>query len=225
MTPRQKLAEAVRPFAPDNRLRPEHIPPFDALADALGLPRDTDGEPKPAAAPDEGDAIILDHLRKEEGVRARAYRDHLGYWTTGVGRLIDPRRGGRITPSEEAKLIANDPSRKPGDWRNWVLTDAEIDLLLSNDIAVVRKQLAERDDLAPAWRAVQGFAYREAALISMAFQMGAVGLGKFRNTLALVASRQFERAGRNMLKSLWAKQTPDRARRVAHMMARNAPGR
>ncbi len=40
MTPRQRLADAVRPFGPDGKLLPEHIGPFDAFADALGLPRD-----------------------------------------------------------------------------------------------------------------------------------------------------------------------------------------
>jgi len=40
MTRRQELAAAVRPFAPSGRLQPEHIPSFDAFADALGLPRD-----------------------------------------------------------------------------------------------------------------------------------------------------------------------------------------
>lgn len=40
MTPRARLAAAVRPFGPDGRLLAEHVPPLDALADALGLPRD-----------------------------------------------------------------------------------------------------------------------------------------------------------------------------------------
>lgn len=40
MTPRQQLAAAVRPFGPEGRLLPAHVPPLDALADALGLPRD-----------------------------------------------------------------------------------------------------------------------------------------------------------------------------------------
>lgn len=44
-TPRQRFAEAVRSFAPDGKLRAEHIPPFDALADALGLPRDNEVRP------------------------------------------------------------------------------------------------------------------------------------------------------------------------------------
>lgn len=40
MTPRGRLAAAVRPFGPNGRLLPEHVAPLDALADALGLPRD-----------------------------------------------------------------------------------------------------------------------------------------------------------------------------------------
>lgn len=45
MTPRQSLAASVRPFAPGGKLRAEHIAPFDALADALGLPRDDAVDP------------------------------------------------------------------------------------------------------------------------------------------------------------------------------------
>lgn len=40
MTPRQKLAAAVRAVAPNGKLLAAHIPALDALADALGLPRD-----------------------------------------------------------------------------------------------------------------------------------------------------------------------------------------
>lgn len=40
MTPRQKLAAAVRPFGPDGKLPTSAVRAFDALADALGLPRD-----------------------------------------------------------------------------------------------------------------------------------------------------------------------------------------
>jgi hypothetical protein len=37
---RADLAAAVRPFAPDGRLQRAHMPAFNALADALGLPAD-----------------------------------------------------------------------------------------------------------------------------------------------------------------------------------------
>lgn len=45
MTPRQRLAEAVRPLAPGGRLTADQIPAFDAFADALGLPRDEEARP------------------------------------------------------------------------------------------------------------------------------------------------------------------------------------
>lgn len=129
------------------------------------------------------------HLRREEGVRSGAYQDHLGYWTIGVGRLIDARKGGG-------------------------LSDPEIDMLLANDIAKCRAQMAGW----PAWERVKDDPVRATALISMCFQLGAQGLAGFRNTLAMVAAGRFADAARNMLLSKWAQQTPARARRVASMM-------
>lgn len=219
MTPRQKLAEAVRPHAPNGRLGREHVTAFDAFADVLGLPRDSEFEEPLELKHDATRAYAIEHLRFEEGVIPNAYRDHLGYWTIGVGRLIDPRRGGRITQAEERVLLRNDPSRKAGDWNNWVLRDDEIDLLLLNDIEHVERGLAKHPGLKDAWAAVQGNTYRETALISMAFQMGIDGLAGFRNSMRMVANRQFTKAGRNVLRSLWARQTPKRARRVSRMIA------
>jgi lysozyme len=40
---RKALADAVRPFAPGGKLQQAHIPALDALADALGLPREGEG--------------------------------------------------------------------------------------------------------------------------------------------------------------------------------------
>lgn len=36
-------------------------------------------------------------LAKEEGEVLHAYQDHLGFWTIGVGHLIDKRKGGGIS--------------------------------------------------------------------------------------------------------------------------------
>lgn len=135
-------------------------------------------------------SIMAEHLELEEGRKPHAYQDHLGYWTIGIGRLIDKRKGGR-------------------------LTDAEIDMLLANDI---REKIAEIEDW-PAWQAVKDNPYRATALLSMAFQMGANGLAGFQNSLRLVADKQWQAAAQNMLQSKWAKQTPARAKRVTQMLA------
>ena len=153
-----------------------------------------------SAAGDEIERLATIHLRREEGVISYAYQDHLGYWTIGVGRLIDKRKGGR-------------------------LTDAEINVLLANDIAEKRAQLARDPDTAAAWERVKGDPVRAVALLSMGFQMGVgasgkddAGLSGFDSSLALVAAGRFADAAAAMLKSLWAKQTPERAQRVAAML-------
>ncbi len=47
MKTRASLADAVRPFAPGGRLLDQHMPAFNAFAEALGLPVDA-GTPAPA---------------------------------------------------------------------------------------------------------------------------------------------------------------------------------
>lgn len=130
-------------------------------------------------------------LKKEEGVVKHAYQDHLGYWTIGVGRLIDKRKGGG-------------------------LSDEEIDYLLNNDIekkiAEVRKALPWFDNLT---------SNRKAVLVAMAFQMGTKGLLGFKNTLKMIEAGDYEKAAKGMLNSKWAKSdSPARAKRTAELMRR-----
>ena len=54
---------------------------------------------------------IAEQLLKHEGMVNHAYQDHLGYWTIGVGRLIDKRRGGGISEEEAMVLLNNDIAR------------------------------------------------------------------------------------------------------------------
>jgi len=127
-------------------------------------------------------------LEAEEGRVAHAYQDHLGYLTIGVGRLIDRRKGGR-------------------------LTDPEIDYLLANDIAEKTAEVLK----ALPWL-MQLDEARRAVILGMAFQMGTAGLLGFKNTLELVRTGDYKAAGRGMLQSRWAEQTPTRARRMAQQM-------
>jgi lysozyme len=131
---------------------------------------------------------ITRQLRGDEAVVPHAYQDHLGYWTIGVGRLIDKRKGGGLRPHE-------------------------IDYLLRNDIDERIEELTRRlpwfQDLDDARRGV---------LLNMSFQMGVDGLLGFKNTLAMVKAGDYEGAAQGMLNSLWAKQTPDRAKRMSDQM-------
>jgi len=127
-------------------------------------------------------------LLREEGAKSCAYQDSLGYWTIGVGRLIDSRKGGGLS---------ND----------------EIDLLLDNDIKrnyeAVLKALPWVDKLSDV---------RQAVLIEMAFQMGLKGLLQFKLMLGSVEDGQYVEAAAEMVKSRWAMQTPARAYRLASQM-------
>lgn len=83
-------------------------------------------------------------------------------------------------------------------------------------------------DIAEAEAAARGFfpAFdrleepRQAVLVDMAFNLGAVRLGGFRRFRAALERGDFEQAAREMLDSKWAKQVGPRARRLAEMMRR-----
>lgn len=131
---------------------------------------------------------MVSELRRDEGVVPHAYQDSLGYWTIGVGRLIDKRKGGR-------------------------LRDEEIDFLLMNDIAETEEEL---DATIPWWSTLSDA--RQRVLISMAFNLGIKGLLGFKNTLAMVKAGDYVGAAEGMLNSKWAKQVGDRAVRLSKMM-------
>jgi lysozyme len=131
---------------------------------------------------------IIQQLRNEEGVVAHAYQDSLGFWTIGVGRLIDQRKGGLLYPDEIDYLLANDVKRK---------TDGLTSALPWFHL------LDER---------------RQAVLIGMAFQMGVKGLLAFTTTLGHIRVGRYAEAAVAMLESTWAKQTPERAKRLSKQM-------
>jgi lysozyme len=59
---------------------------------------------------------------------------------------------------------------------------------------------------------------RQRVLVDMCFNLGIDGLLAFKQTLAAVASGDYDRAATEMLNSRWAAQVGERARRLARMM-------
>ncbi|MDE2020088.1 MAG: lysozyme [Patescibacteria group bacterium] len=51
---------------------------------------------------------MKEELARDEGRSASLYRDSLGYLTGGVGRLLDPRLGGRFRENEIDLMLSND---------------------------------------------------------------------------------------------------------------------
>ena len=132
-------------------------------------------------------------LIRHEGVKLVAYRDSLGFWTIGCGRLIDTRKGGGITQDEA-------------------------EYLLSGDIDRVTRGLFARF---PTWFP-QLDPVRQAVMVEMGFQLGLRGLGAFAQTLGAVAEGEYARAATAMLESRWARQTPGRASELAEQMRSGA---
>jgi lysozyme len=131
---------------------------------------------------------IQDQLIRDEGEKLVAYQDHLGYWTIGVGRLIDGRKGGGISKIESRYLLTNDISTRD---------------------EALKRLIPWSASLSPQ---------RFGVLLNMSFQMGVEGLLGFKNTLAMVRQGQYTQASLGMLQSLWAKQTPERAWRLSEQM-------
>ena len=129
-----------------------------------------------------------DQIKEDEGLVLHAYDDHLGFATIGYGRLIDKRKGGGISEDEALYLLKND----------------------------VNARLSVLENAIPFFTRLDDA--RKAVLLNMSFQLGIAGLLKFKSTLAFIEAGDYENASVNMLKSLWARQTPNRAKRLAEQM-------
>lgn len=63
---------------------------------------------------------------------------------------------------------------------------------------------------------------RQYVLAEMVYQMGLAGVQKFKKMLAAIEAEDFETASKEGLDSLWATQTPNRARVLMKKMKNNA---
>jgi lysozyme len=90
------------------------------------------------------------------------------------------------------------------------ITEGEARLLLGNDIAECWGSLRK----ALPWL-LQAPETVQEALVNMAFNLGVGGLLSFKQTLELLASRDYAAASKAMLASKWAGQVGKRAERLA----------
>ncbi|MCP4791557.1 MAG: lysozyme [Gammaproteobacteria bacterium] len=125
---------------------------------------------------------LREMIKRHEGVRRFVYRCSAGALTIGVGRNIDPNKGG----------IG--------------LSDSEVDMMLTNDIARVYMELESNldffHDLDEA---------RQDVMIDMCFNLGLPRFLEFRKMLAAVELGDYERASAEMLDSRWADMVKGRA--------------
>ena len=127
---------------------------------------------------------------RDEGEVLHAYQDSLGYWTIGVGVLIDKRKGGGITREESRYLLQN---------RLKIALDDLLTFPWFMGLDSVRKRATAslRYQLGP-----EGF---------RAFNKGPT------STLAALAAGDYDTAASRLLKNKIARQTPERMARIAQM--------
>ena len=132
--------------------------------------------------------MIIDMLRKHEGVETHAYKCSANKTTIGVGRNID--KNGGIGLSQK-----------------------EIDYLLASDVERVEAELSQAfnwyDDLNDP---------RKDAMMDMCFNMGLPRLSKFKKSLAAMARGDYKTASAEFLDSLWARQVGQRAVTISEMI-------
>lgn len=131
---------------------------------------------------------IEEQLREDEGERLTAYQDTEGYWTIGIGVLIDARKGGGITKEESAMLFNNRLNAKVKELQSKFPQFKELDQV------------------------------RQGVLLNMSYQLGVDGLLAFKKMLAAVSVRNWVEAARQMKDSKWYRQTTNRAERLIKQM-------
>jgi lysozyme len=94
-----------------------------------------------------------------------------------------------------------------------VWTKAQAELQLRRD---AENACRDMDDRLPWWRDLDQV--RQDALANMCFNLGVAKLLGFKTTLSLLQDGDYSAAAQNCLKSLWARQVGDRAKRIAHMI-------
>lgn len=93
------------------------------------------------------------------------------------------------------------------------ITEEEADWILNKRLSEIETELRVKyrwyDNLN---------ATRQDVIISMVYQLGFGGIAKFKKFIAAMERKDYDTAAVEMLDSLWARQTPNRAKRQADMI-------
>ncbi len=94
------------------------------------------------------------------------------------------------------------------------------DLELDEDICEIilerkLKELETRVNLKFKWFIYMPQEIKD-VVMEMCYQLGVGGVSKFKKTIAYLQNKQWEEASVEMLDSLWAKQTPNRAKELSN---------
>ena len=135
---------------------------------------------------------LLKSVKQHEGYRNKVYLDSLGKRTVGVGHLCveDHWEDNREYSEKYLMKILKDDLKNAIEGAERLLKGCPILDSLAREI-----------------------------VIEMVFQLGETGVSKFKNMLkALEEGPHYKTAAIEMLDSRWAKQTPNRAKKMSNSM-------
>lgn len=155
--------------------------------------------------------MLSEMLKFDEGSKLTVYWDTEGYPTIGIGHLILKLR------TKDMGQINKELSKHVGRTiDNGKITEEEQLSLFDKDLNTVRHTMKRYDNL---WTTYVGLDdVRKTALENMVFQMGAAGVNGFPSMLRAMRNKDWVEAKRQGLSSAWAKQTPNRAKRVTDVI-------
>lgn len=151
---------------------------------------------------------IPDSTRQNEGLRLNTYIDTTGNRTVGFGFNLDSPSARNVW--KQSGIQADFNAVRKGD-ASLTMQEAEALASASTRVALddVMNVFPDYLDYSPA---------RQEALFDLSYQLGGPTLNEFKGTIAAVKKGNWTTAARNLLKSKYAKQVPNRARRVARAL-------
>ncbi len=145
---------------------------------------------------------VVGVLKIDEGFSSIPFIDTEGYPTVGSGIRIGPK-------GADLNLYQFEISEEV----------AEVWLKDALNKKIEQCKSFKRIDLALS--ACRDSEVRHSVILAMAYQLGAAGLNGFKKFLGAVIDHDWKLAHDEMLDSLWARQVPNRANRMAGMMLSN----
>ena len=134
---------------------------------------------------------LKEQIKEHEGFVPRTYKDSLGKRTIGFGHLcVEPEQW-----DDDKEYTREELER---------VFDKDFDEALKNAESLIGE------------RSINFIAKQ--VIIEMVFQLGIGGVGKFKKMWLALDSEDYGEASFQMMDSLWAKQTPNRAEKLSQKM-------
>jgi lysozyme len=111
----------------------------------------------------------------------------------------------------EARAWTDEEKKAIGDWEKGITKNMAY-MICRNDVNLCLEKLKTLD----FWKSLDE--ERQYALIDLCFQLGWVGLKKFKKMLKALTVKDYLTAAAELLDSKYATQTPKRAKRIANLI-------